>query len=158
MVTCMFEKTKNLFPNGSIKNTIFKKEAIIMDIPKKINLIKAYRLQFDTLGFIANGSQIIKDTSPIKNMVNGQINKQDTNFFEDAKYRNARSLILQYFKKPEKLNKNSSLYSKFIAAMDSVYCTNKEKGNCPHTALINRLFRNNKGEALYKHLERLEGL
>lgn len=155
--TIKIEKKKSLFANGEIKESVSISKTIITDISKKNKVLKSYKFQFDNLGFIVQGGQVINTKAPISEIIHSQINKNDVSFFKDDKS-NARNTVLGYFRKPELLQQNARLFSCFVNAMDSKYNTGKSKNNCPHTALISRLFRKNKGEAIYKRIEELQGL
>lgn len=154
----MPKRTKNLYPNGKIKESISVSNARIIDIPKKICLLKSYKLQFSTLGFIADGNQIVKSKKPINTLINRQISNSDENHFSDEKYQNERELLMRYFRFPEQLKPNMNLYRHFLEAFDTIYNCGKKGVSNDYVVVINRLFRKNKGEALYKHIESLQGL
>lgn len=149
--------SKNLYPNGEIKNSIRITNALIVDIPKKIDILKSFHLQYNMLGYIVNGTEVIKSKSPIFSMVNRQINRSDQRYIKDERYRNARTTVLRFFKKPEELKRNTSIYYHFLEAMskDVHFIDSKDNVN-NHVVIINRLFRKNKGEALFLHIENLE--
>lgn len=151
----MLVKTKNLFPHASIKNTMTVKDAIIIDFPKKLKILKSFKMQFSTLGFIVNNNQIVESKKPIISIINSQINNNDISFFSDRNYNNSRNLILNYFKNPEKLNSSSHVFPLFLAAFDTVYNTGSSQSAKSHTTLINRLFRKNKGRSMYLRIEEL---
>lgn len=154
----LIQKTKNLFPNGQIKTALNIKDAIIVDIPRKIKLLQAYKIQFDTLGFIAKNGQIVESKRPISDLIHSQINNNNKTFFDDKRYHNTRVLILSYFNNPSKLRKDTIMYQHFLKAFDCVVNTGSTDKSERHVVMINRLFRKNKGEAMYKHLEALQGL
>ncbi len=154
----MLERTKNLYPNGNLKMSVSVSNAIIVDIPSKIGLLKSYKLQFSMLGFIAIGNKTVKSKKPIHSLINRQISRNDKSYFSDREYHNARILLLKYFKNPEMLTPNISIYRHFLEAFDTIYNCGKKGVSNPHVVIINRLFRKNKGQALYKHIESLQGL
>ena len=149
----MFEKKKNLFANGKIRQTVSITGALITDVTSKAMLLKAYRLQFDTLGYIASGTQIHKNKKPIKDMINGQINRHVPNIRVQRNYANELSLLARYIKNPETLETKTPIYGSLLLAFDRKY-----EGKNRHAVVLNRLFRKNKAEGLYKRIEVLEGL
>lgn len=149
----MFEKKKNLFANGKIRHTVRIKGALITDITSKVMLLKAYRLQHDTLGYIVSGARIHDNKKPIKDMINGQINRHVPNTRVQSNYANELSLLARYIKSPETLETRTPIYSSVLLAFDRKY-----EGKERHAVVLNRLFRNNKAEGLYKRIEELEGL
>ncbi|WP_210499121.1 hypothetical protein [Vibrio crassostreae] len=149
----MFEKKKNLFANGKIRHTVRIKGALITDITGKVALLKAYRLQFDTFGHIVSGTQIHENKKPIRSMINGQINRHVPNIRAQRNYANELSLLARYIKNPETLKTRTPIYSSVLLAFDRKY-----EGKERHAVVLNRLFRNNKAEGLYKRIEELEGL
>jgi hypothetical protein len=96
---------------------------------------------------------IIESRKPISDLINSQINKNDPRVHSDKHYKNARSLVLQYVKSPEKLTESSHMYKLLLAAFDCKYEGKKE-----HTIIANRLFRSNKAQGLYKRIEEIQGM
>ena len=149
--------TKNLFPKGIVKTTFSSSGAIVVDIPKKIKMIKAFRCQLDNLGFIVSGFDVISSREPISQLINAQINKSDSRYQEDKKYHNARQSMYRYLQNPEMLHKDYKTLGNFFKAIDEVYKTGDSKSASAHVVVLNRIFRKNKGEALYKKIEELKG-
>lgn len=153
----MFEVTKNLFANGLVKNTRFDTKAIINNIPKKLKILRSYQLQFNQLGYIVSSGGIHESSDhkqakkTIYDMINGQINRLDQNYYDDKKYRNARSLVYRYVMNPTQVHKYRNLNSELLAAMTHDIEGNKN----PHTVIAHRLFKQNKAEGLFAELEKI---
>lgn len=147
---CVFKKT-----NGTIeiRKTVRTLDAQISNIEDKLKCIKSYRLQLSMLGYIIINGQGVESRKPITDIINRQINRHNKLDLDDRNYHNARQLVYSYVSNPEKLDKSSHIYSRFLEASEG-----KHSGTDKHAVVLYRLFRANKAEALFKRIEQLENL
>lgn len=148
-MTTIFPENKHLFSGGNVKVTKFSSGAIITRVDSKLAMIKSYKLQLKVLGYIVDCGVIVKSNKPLISVINRQINRNDAAYNTNNKYSNAIQLLQVYIKGPKRMTKKLPLYKKSLEMLSN------GGGTCPHTVILNRLFKNGKAQGLYNRLENL---
>ncbi len=148
----MFDKKKNLFANGVIKNTSSIQNVVITDITGKLKRIKGMRVQFDALGYIVDGVNIVETRKPITSLINQQINRLINDHQRGSSYTNARSLIASFIKDPKRVHRHTHMATHFLIAMEEVEKKTNDSKQA-HTVVIRRLWKQDKARALFKEME-----